>query len=367
VRTYKQEKLACPQCAQGGVATAPKPAFILEKGIATNELMVDAILAKYELHQPMYRQAVQIERECGAVITRSDLCNWGMECGFLLMAVTREMMRGLLTGTYLQVDETPVGVQSREIIGRNHRGWLWEYSRPGGSVVFDYQDGRGRAGPEGILKGYCGLLQTDGYAVYALLNWPGLVHAACMAHVRRKFKAAFALNPRDTDLLEILRSIRSLYRNERQARNDHLDHAQRRALRQECSRPIFEQLGKEILELRKKVLPKSLSAKACDYAQSMWKRLEVYLEHGEVEIDTNLAENAIRPIALGRKNWLHFGSKEAGPRIAAILSIVETCHRLKIPVREYLLDVLPKLAAGTQADVAALTPEAWAVARSQSA
>jgi transposase len=363
VRTYRQEKLACPRCPQGGVATAPQPDFILEKGIASNELLVDAILAKYELHLPMYRQQVQIERECGAIITRSDLCHWAMECGFLLLGVSREMMRTLLGGNYLQVDETPVGVQSREVIGRNHRGWLWQYSRPGGPVVFDYRDSRGREGPESMLKNYRGVLQTDGYAVYDLLQWPGLVHGACLAHVRRKFKAAHDLHPQESGLLEILRSIRTLYRIESQARDDLLDPAQRLALRKQQSRPIFDALKQQILALRAQVLPQSLSGKACDYALAQWSKLETYLEHGEVEIDTNLAEGAMRPVALGRKNWLHFGSKEAGPRIAAILSITETCHRLKVPVRAYLLEVLPKLAGRTPMDVAALTPEAWAATR----
>jgi hypothetical protein len=115
-----------------------------------------------------------------------------------------------------------------------------------------------------------------------------------------------------------------------------------------------------VITLRQGALPKGLIARACEYALRIWSRLEVYLEDGQVQIDNNAAERSIRPVALGRKNWLHFGSKEAGPRIAAILSVVETCQRNRVSVREYLFDVLPRLAGGQQADVASLTPQAWA-------
>jgi hypothetical protein len=349
------------------VRTATRPAFIISKGIATNEMVVEILHAKYQMHLPLYRQGMELERESGVLLSDSTLCDWVMECGFLLQAISRELMRELVAGTYIQADETPIGVRSSEHKGRNHRGYLWEYSRPGGPVVFDYQDGRGREGPARMLKGFRGSLQTDAYAVYDTLDLPGMRHAGCMAHVRRKFKEAADIHQSDTVLLEVVRDIGGLYAIEKQAGEEQLSHGERQSLRDRESRPRLAALKQKVITLRQGALPKGLIARACDYALRIWSRLEVYLEDAQVQIDNNAAERSIRPVALGRKNWLHFGSKEAGPRIAAILSVVETCQRNGVSVREYLLDVLPRLAGGQQADVASLTPQAWAESRAQAA
>jgi transposase len=346
------------------VATAARPAFIISKGIATNETVVDVVLSKYELHLPLYRQELQMAREGEALLSRSTLCDWVMQCGFLLQAVEREMHRDLLAGGYIQADETPIGVQSAELRGRNHRGYLWQYSHPQGSVIFDYRDGRGRDGPAQMLKGFRGKLQSDGYSVYGQLKLDGVLHFACMAHVRRKFYEASEVDRSDTLLVEIVREIDHLYAIEGQAREAQLTGDQRTVLRQVESRPILERLKTMILRERQQVLlPKGLAGRACEYALGQWPKLERYLDYGEVEIDNNPAERSIKPVAIGRKNWLHFGSKEAGPNIAAILSVIETCHRLKISAREYLLDVLPRLANGTTTEVPSLAPKAWAAAR----
>ncbi len=159
-----------------------------------------------------------------------------------------------------------------------------------------------------------------------------------------------------------MEGINELCKGEKQ-----LSHGERRSLRDRESRPRLAALQQKVIILRQGALPKGLIARACDYALRLWSRLEVYLEDGQVQIDNNEAERSIRPVALGRKNWLNFGSKEGGPRIAAILSVVETCQRNRVPVREYLLDVLPRLAGGQQADVARLTPQAWAESRARAA
>lgn len=363
VQVFKREKRACRRCEEAGVATAARPAFIVSKGIATNETVVDVLLAKYELHLPLYRQEAQMAREGETLLSRSTLCDWMMQCGFLLQAVVREMHRDLLAGGYIQADETPIGVQSAEVRGRNHRGYLWQYGHPQGSVIFDYRDGRGRDGPAQMLKGFRGKLQSDGYSVYGQLKLDGTLHFACMAHVRRKFHEAAEVDPKDAVLAEILRDIAQLYAIEERARQEQLTAEQKTLLRQAESRPILERLKEVIFTRRRQVLPKSLAGRACEYALGQWPKLERYLDHGEVEIDNNPAERSIKPVAIGRKNWLHFGSKQAGPNIAAILSVIETCHRLKIPTREYLLDVLPQLANGTTTEVPSLTPKAWAAAR----
>ena len=177
--------------------------------------------------------------------------------------------------------------------------------------------------------------------------------------------------PRRTEalhgLLEVLGGIGELYAIEKQAREEQLTHDRRQHLRHKKSLPRLAALKQKVIALRQGALPNGLIARACDYALGIWDRLEVYLEDGQIQIDNNAAERSIRPVALGRKNWLHFGSKEAGPRIAAILSVMETCRRCAVPVREYLLDVLPRLASGKATDVTSLTPQAWAASRTQAA
>ena len=163
----------------------------------------------------------------------------------------------------------------------------------------------------------------------------------------------------------MLERIGRLYAVEKQAREQNLDRAGRLALRQQHSAAEVATLKVRVTAVRAKGLPGSHLAKACDYALTLWPRLEVFLTHGQVELDTNLAENAMRPVALGRKNWLHIGNEKAGPKIAAIMSILATCQRLGIQAREYLLDVLPKLGATSTADVKHLSPQAWLKSREQ--
>jgi transposase len=153
--------------------------------------------------------------------------------------------------------------------------------------------------------------------------------------------------------------MKGLYKVEKEAREAGLDAAQRRALRQEKSAELMKTLQAQILEMRQAVLPASALGKACSYALNQWQRVSRYLEYGQVEIDNNMCENGIRPLAVGRKNWLHIGGEEAGPKIAGILSIVETCRRLKINVRDYMMDVLPGLAERDQSELPQMTPAAW--------
>jgi len=368
VHVLKKEVRACT-CEEGSVVTAPTPPQIIPKGIATDAVVVEAVIQKFEAHLPCFRQSVLLEREHGIILSRQTLCGWLMSVGFLLTAVTREMLRDLIQGGYIQADETPIGVQSAKVVGRNLRGYFWEYSCPGGPVVFDFRPGRGREGPEQMLKGFKGILQTDDYPVYGSLRLEGVTLAACMAHVRRKFFEASQNYREDNDLLIILKMIGKLYGVEKEAREQKLEPEARLELRKGRSIEVMESLKGKIIALRARtdVLPQSMQGKACGYALGVWKKLEVYLTDGRVEIDNNWCENAIRPIAVGRKNWQHLGSEEAGPNMAAIISVIETCHRLNIPVREYLLDVLPKLQHGKASEAANHTPAAWKAARSNAA
>jgi transposase len=364
VRVIKREKRACAACEELGVSTAATPAKIIEKGKASDRMVVDVILKKYADHMPLYRQCAILEREAGITLKRMTLCGWVMAAGGFLEAISRQMRAELLCGSYIQADETPVGVQSEQTRGRNHRGYLWEYSRPGGAVIFDFRMGRGREGPKEFLKEFGGVLQSDGYGAYDRIGGKGISHAGCWTHARRGFIEAIKVGADGKEAAaQIVRMIGELYGVEKQAREQTLSSEQRLALRQDKSVPVLNALKEKLLATRREVLPKGAVGRACDYALGQWPRLLVYAAHGEVEIDNNWCENAIRPVAVGRKNWLHIGSEQAGPRIAAIMSIIETCRRLKIPVREYLLDVLPKLPRWPINRIAELTPSAWAAAR----
>jgi hypothetical protein len=187
-----------------------------------------------------------------------------------------------------------------------------------------------------------------------------MVHACCLAHARRKFVDAVKLNAKDADSASIVALMDDLFRIDREAREQNMDPAQRDALRQQRAPRLLEQLRAEMLVMQKKALPKSAAGQAANYTLSLWTKLTLFLQYPELELSTNLAENSMRPIAIGRRNWLHMGSKEAGPRIAAIFSVVESCRRLGVPIRKYLAATLPGLANRSIQTLAGLTPVAYA-------
>ena len=167
------------------------------------------------------------------------------------------------------------------------------------------------------------------------------------------------LNPKDQDALRIVAQMDELFAIDAQARKEGLSPQDRQLLRLDKSKPLLEQIKAQTQKARSDALPKSVLAKACNYTLTLWTRLSRFLEHPQLELSNNLAENAMRPLALGRRNWIHIGSEQAGPRVAAIISVVETCRRLKIPIRDYLASVLPGLANFPINRIAELTPAAW--------
>jgi transposase len=359
VRVTKREKRACKGCEEQGVHSAPLPARIIEKGLASDRLVIDTVVSKYADHCPLYRQSAILARETGIDLSRATLDGWVMRVGELLGPISRAMAQELLAGNYIQADETPVGVQSESVRGKNHQAYLWQYSRPGAAVVFDFRMGREREGPRRFLGNFEGILQSDGYAAYDHVGGPNIVHAACWAHARRKFFQAVELNPKDQSAIGIVAQIDELFGIDAQARDQGLSQEERQLLRLEKSKPLLEQIKTQIQTARSDALPKSVLAKACNYTLTLWTRLSRFLEYSQLELSNNLAENAMRPIALGRHNWIHIGSEQAGPRVAAIVSVVETCRRLKIPIREYLCSILPGLANLPINRVAELTPASW--------
>src|SRR5260221_11510420 len=359
VRVTKREKRACPHCPEQGVACAPLPPRIIEKSLAGDRLIIETIVNKYADYVQVYRQSAILELDTGVELSRATLCGWVMRVGELLRPISRAMAQELLRGDYLQADETPVGVQMHDGRGQNHQAYLWQYSRPGGVVIFDFQLGRGREGPKQFLGHFNGILQTDGYSGYDRVGGPKLIHAGCWAHARRYFFQAVEAHPDDRAAIALVATIDELFAIDAQAREQNLSVTVRDGLRQQRARPILESIKSQIEAPRSQTLPKSALAKACNYTLTFWNRLTRFVDHPILELSTNAAENAIRPVALGRKNWIHFGSQDAGPRIAAILSIVETCRRLKIPIRDYLRSTLPGLANFPINRIAELTPTGW--------
>ncbi len=362
VTVTKREKRACKGCAKG-VSAAPLPERIVDKGLVSDRVVIDTLVSKYSDHLPLYRQSVILEREAGVSISRATMDGWVMNVGGLLLPIVAAMGRELVGGGYIQADETTVGVQTHDKSGRNHQAYLWQYGTPGGSVVFDFRMGRGREGPKLFLGQFEGILQTDGYAAYDHTGGLKLVHAACWAHARRKVYEALKLNPDDGVARQLVKRIDDLFLIDAEARDAGLTQAERHALRQQRSRPLIAIIREKMEAAQIAALPASALGKAVSYTLSLWHKLTRFLEHPELELSNNLAENSMRGVALGRKNWIHVGSEQAGPKVAAILSVLESCRRIKLPVREYLASVLPGLANFSVQCVSQLTPAAWAASR----
>jgi hypothetical protein len=203
-------------------------------------------------------------------------------------------------------------------------------------------------------------LQTDGYIAYEKVGGPKMVHAACWAHVRRGLFEAHQVAPGETIAKAIVELIDDLFAIDRQARERHYNRAERHVWRLEHAPALLNKIKEQIEAASLQALPASKLGKATAYALGLWPRLTRFLEYPELELSNNLAENSMRPVAVGRKNWMHIGSPQAGPRVAAILSIIETCRRLSLPVREYLAAILPGLADISLHKLPQLTPVAWA-------
>jgi transposase len=364
VQVTKREKRACRCCEQATVTMPPLEPRIVEKGLASDSVVIATVVSKYCDHQPLYRQAVILEREAGLEIGRATLDGWVMRVGELLVPVTQAMRQDLLKAAYLQADETTVPVQMHDRRGSNHEAYLWQYGKPGGETVFDFCLGRGREGPKRFLGEWEGILQTDGYQAYEGVGGPKMVHVGCWAHARRKFVDAVKVNPQDAEAVKMVIRMDALFLVDRDARRKEMSGGERLAQRRELAQPWVDEIREACQMLQRQALPKSATGKAAAYTLNMWTKLTRCLEHEQVELSNNLAENSMRPVALGRKNWLHVGSVKGGPKVAAILSVVESCRRIGAPVKEYLAAVLPGLDRRTLSEVANLTPARWLASRS---
>jgi transposase len=324
-----------------GVVIASLPARPIDKGIPGPGLLAQIVIDKYSDHLPVHRQQQRLERE-GIKLPSSTLTDWiGATCA-LLDPLYEALKREVLSSNYLQVDETPIKVLDKNKKGTTHRGYHWVYHAPlRRMVLFDYREGRGREGPEECLDGFTGWVQSDGYAVYDQLNRKEITLLNCMAHGRRKFDEA-----KDNDFARasyVLTEMQKVYVIEREAREKGLSHEERFTLRQEKSVPILVALKNWMIENYKAVVPKSPIGQALHYCLERWDKLMLYTTNGILKIDNNLVENAIRPVAVGRKNYLFAGSHNGAQRAAMLYSFLGTCKINNINPFEWLRLTLERI------------------------
>lgn len=345
------------------IVIAPLPARLIEKGLPGAGLLTQVIVGKYEDHLPLYRQERIYRERHGVNLSRQTLCGWVEAAADWLSPIYREMKAGLLARDYLQADETPIRYLDPDVRGKSQSGWLWTYSEPQGDVVFEWQISRSREGPREFLKSFRGQLQTDGYGVYESLareRGKELILVGCWAHARRGFHEAVGESRAAAWLVG---QIGRLYAVEKQLREEKAGPRLRAAVRAWQSRPILERLRRAMGVVRRRVLPKSLLGQAIDYTLSRWEALSRYVDDGRLEIDNNLCENAIRPTAIGKKNFLFVGHPEAGQRSAVIYSVLGSCRRHGVNPAEYLQDVFERLPKAKTSELPSLTPAAWAKAK----
>ena len=338
----------------------PAPAKAVAGGYASAGLLAFIMVSKYVDHQPLYRLEKQSAR-WGARLSRQTMMEWVAQGATWCEIIYRQMLAALRAGDYLQADETPVRCQDPDVPGKTAQGWLWVISRPGADVIFEWRMSRRHEEASSLLHGFQGRLQSDGYEAYAAFvkAHPGVVHLGCWAHARRYFHDALEEAPTRAGF--VLRLIAHLYRLEKTWDAAGLTGPALRAhLRQSEFGLTLKLLKRTAAHLLGLVRPKSQLGEACAYLLNHWAVLVAHCDHGCSRLDNNLVENAIRPSALGKKNWLFIGHPDAGQRSAIIYSIAVSCQRHGIDPLVYLKDVLTRLPAMTnQDDIAALTPAKW--------
>ena len=357
---HVRPKYACKSCQQG-ILVAPGPDRPIEKGRPGPNLLAHIATSKFGDHVPLYRLS-QIFARQGAQVGRKTMCGWMGALAELLRPIVDAMKRQLLTEPLLQSDDTPVPYQDRSLRGKTARGFLWAYTKPWAEVVYEFTTNRSRAGPLNFLAGYQGYVQADAYSGYNELFRRGQIHhIGCMAHVRRKIYESRAEHPEAAELL--LAGIQKLYRIERSAKDQGIVGEDLVALRRGEPTRVLTVLREYVDSLVPQTLPKSGFGRAVRYAIEQWPAIGRYAEIAQAELDNNSCEHTIRPVALGRKNWLFAGSEDGGHRAAVIYSLVTTCKRLGIDPYAYLADVTARVSTHKMSRIDELTPRAWKLAR----
>jgi transposase len=324
---------------QERITIARLPTLPIPQGNAGPGLLAYLLISKFMDHLPFYRLRQMLKRD-NFHLAEATMNGWFQASCTLLKPLYDVLQTKVLASAYIQVDETPIPVQTSEKKGATHTGYHWVYRAPGEALVcFNYQNSRSGSDMVEFIKEFKGALQADGYAGYNQLEKKaGIILLACMAHARRYFEQA--LNNDHQRASFIMTLIQKLYKIEQEAREAGYDHQQRYQLRQEKAINILEEIEKWLHENLTEVLPKSAIGKAISYALTMWPRLKRYTENGAWEIDNNQVENSIRPVALGRKNYLFAGSHEAAKHAATVYSLLGTCKMNGVEPFAWLSHVL---------------------------
>lgn len=339
-----------------GVVIAALPSRPIQGGSVDVSLLVTILLDKYINHMPLYRQLQKYER-LGVKLSDATIGNWAHQSIVLLEHLYQELIAAVKNSSYIQCDETTIKVLDKTKKGKSHRGYYWVYyDVENGLVLYEYDQGRGQTAPESFLHQYAGYLQTDGYSVYEALDkkQSAITHLCCMAHARRKFHEALSNDKVRAE--SMLNKMQQLYKIEEQARENQLTHEDRLALRQKLAVPLLEEMKQWLDNNLKEVLPKSPIGMAIQYSLARWDKLIVYAQEGKLEIDNNLVENAIRPIAIGRKNYLFAGSHEAAKRAGIIYSFIACCKKNGYDPYKWLEDTLTKLPDTKKSELHTLLP-----------
>jgi len=351
---------------------ASLPARLIEGSYASPSLLTDILLQKYVDHIPFHRQEQILRIRYGIHLPRKTMCEWTGKVADWLKPVYNHIYDELRKCGYLQIDETPVRYCKAEG-GGSAQGYFWVYNRPGVGVLYEWHTGRGAECLKSMLDGFVGTVQSDGYSAYGSYarirnqreqdagRAKAIELAACWAHARRKIFEARAERPRLTAWL--LHQIGLMYRIESELRGIKAGPQLRQAVRASQTSMILERLGKVMTAKVACLLPQSGLGAAFRYTMGLWAELVRFRDDGRLEIDNNGVENAVRPTAIGKKNWLFIGHPEAGDRSAIIYTLLENCKRLGINPQEYLLDVLTRLPTMTNWHTHELTPSNWLAER----
>jgi transposase len=357
VHRYIRPKYGANDDIEGiGVKQHPPVEGPIDKCLAEPGLLAHVIVEKYEHHTPLYRQELKFER-LGIELSRNTMSGWVVKCAGALKPLYERMREVMLSYDIVLNDDTPVKVLDPGS-GKTHQGYLWCTVAAEGLkyTMYNFTMSRGREGPSEFFKGYKGYLLKDDYAGYnELISNEEIVEIGCWTHARRYFVEAQDTHPKAAN--EVLVMIAGLYNIEKRIKNDTAD--ERLKMRQKESRP---KLAKILLWLRKNkktFLPQSPINKAIAHALKIRCTLTRYTNDGRLPIDNNLAENGIRPIALGRKNWLFLGSEDGGETAAILMTFCTTCRKLKINTWAYLTDVLRRINTHPMSRIDDLLPDHW--------
>jgi transposase len=361
------------QCHREKLVQAKTEPQIIDKSVATPELLAHILISKYADHLPLYRQSLIYQRS-GVYLSDSTLADWVGRCGVQLVFLVNRLRQMILTQPILHADETPVkvlnGYGMKDAKGKLKQGYVWAYVTPKHSpikaVVYDFAQGRGSEHPNAFLKGFKGKLICDGYNGYKPLFGRGVIEVGCMAHARRKFHELHVTGQSliSIEALELFQSLYAVEReiDERFEKNPTpmpRDAQIVRQIRQQKAKPIADRLYAWLQQKRLGTTKNADITKAIEYCLKRWQALTRYLDDGNLPIDNNWAENQMRPWALGRKNWLFAGSLESGQRAASIMSLIQSARLNGLDPYAYLADVLSRLPTHPDSQIDELLPHVW--------